>query len=466
MTVSLGLRYEYYPLMRRADRGLEVYNFTTNLLEICGVAGLDPTCGITVEKTLFTPRLGWAYRVNDGLVIRVGYSRNPESDNSATSQMPPSQSFPVTTILTETAPNNYAAVGNLSDGVTTVPIFDLSVGKVKPNSGLTTYRGQFVRGKITSFNASIQKLLPHSHSLTLGYVANRQNGMTKVQNLNYGTLGGGTASQPYVPILGTAAAVNYQSNLGHVQYDSFQANLVRRFSNGFQYTLAYTFSKTINWWAGGIPQPQYWALNKGLAASDQPHQLSATFVYEAPFGSGKKFLSHGGALAHVVGGWQLNGFFTARSGLPYGVTANSASLNAGTGTNQQADQVKASVQTLGGIGPSQPYLDVTAFRPVTDVRFGNSGFNSLRGPSLVNMDASLFRVFRIREKMNIQVRVEGLNATNTPHFGNPSTNVSNLQLNSDGSIRNLNGFGVITGSYRTGRQYDEREIRLGVRFGF
>ena len=466
MTVSLGLRYEYYPLMSRADRGLEVYNFTTNLLEICGIAGLDPTCGITVEKTLFTPRLGWAYRVNDGLVIRVGYSRNPESDNSATSQMPPSQSFPVTTILTETAANNYAAIGNLSDGVTTVPIFDLSVGKVKPNSGLTTYRGEFVRGKITSFNASIQKLLPHSHSLTLGYVANRQNGMTKVQNLNYGTLGGGTASQPYVAILGTAAAVNYQSDLGHVQYDSFQANLVRRFSSGFQYTLAYTFSKTINWWAGGIPQPQYWALNKGLAASDQPHQLSATFVYEAPFGSGKRFLSHGGALAHVVGGWQLNGFFTARSGLPYGVTASSASLNAGTGTNQQADQVKASVQTLGGIGPSQPYFDVTAFRAVTDVRFGNSGFNSLRGPSLVNMDASLFRVFRIRERMNIQVRVEGLNATNTPHFGNPSTNVSNLQLNSDGSIRNLNGFGVITGSYRTGRQYDEREIRLGVRFAF
>ena len=65
MTVSLGLRYEYYPLMRRADRGLEVFNFSSNLLEICGVAGLDPTCGITVEKTLFTPRLGWSFRANE-----------------------------------------------------------------------------------------------------------------------------------------------------------------------------------------------------------------------------------------------------------------------------------------------------------------------------------------------------------------------------------------------------------------
>jgi TonB dependent receptor len=58
MTVSLGLRWEYDPLSRRADRGLEVFNFTTNQLDICGVSGIPSTCGITVEKALFTPRLG------------------------------------------------------------------------------------------------------------------------------------------------------------------------------------------------------------------------------------------------------------------------------------------------------------------------------------------------------------------------------------------------------------------------
>jgi len=174
MTISLGLRYEYYPLIRRADRGLEVFNFSTNMLDICGVAGNSPTCGITVEKDLFTPRLGWAYRLNDTTVIRAGYSRNPENDNGATAQMPPSQAFPVTIILTETAANNYAAIGNLSDGVSLVPQFNLSVGQVKPNAGLTTFRGEYIRGKITSFNVSVQKLLPHNHNLTLGYVANRR----------------------------------------------------------------------------------------------------------------------------------------------------------------------------------------------------------------------------------------------------------------------------------------------------
>ena len=466
MTVSVGVRYEYYPLVRRADRGLEVFNFNTNLLDICGVAGIDPTCGITVEKALFSPRLGWAYRLNGTTVIRAGYSRNPESDNSATSQMPPSQAFPVTIILTETAPNNYAVVGNLADGVTTVPLFDLSVGHVKPNAGLTTNRGEFVRGKITSFNVSVQKLLPHNHNLTIGYVANRQNGMTRAQNVNYGTLGGGTASQPYNAILGVTSAINVEVNQGHVQYDSLQANLVRRFSNGFQYTLAYTFSKAINWWAGGIPQPQYWSLNKGRASNDTPHMFNATYVYELPFGSGKKFLSHKGLAAHIAGGWQLNGFLTMRTGLPFGVSASAASLNAGSGTNQQADQVKSDVQMLGGIGPTQPWFDPTAFRGITEVRFGTAGFNILRGPGVVNLDSSLFRVFRINERWNVQARVEGLNATNTPHFGNPSANISNLQLNADGSVKNLNGFGTVTSSNRTGRQYDEREIRLGVRVGF
>ena len=266
-------------------------------------------------------------------------------------------------------------------------------------------------------------------------------------------------------ILGTTSAINVQSNLGHAQYDSFQANFVRKFSNGFQYTFAYTFSKTINWWAGSIPQPQYWALNKAVASSNVPHLFNATFSYALPFGSGKPLLQHG-VLSRIAGGWQVNGFLNIRSGLPFTVTSSSASLNAGTGTNQQADQVKANVATLGGIGSSAAYFDVTAFAPVTAVRFGTAGFNSLYGPGAANLDASVFREFRFRERMNLQFRAEALNATNTPHFSNPAANVSNLQLNSDGSVKNLNGFGVITSTTRTGRQYDEREIRLSVHFAF
>ena len=460
MTISAGLRWEYYPLTQRADRGLEVFDFDRRELLICGVSGNHPTCGITVEKDLFTPRLGWAYRPTEQMVIRVGYSRNPQNDTSGRNQMPPFQAFPATIILTETGANTYTAIGSLTDGVTIVPQFDLTVGHVRPNAGMTTYRGKFERGTVESWNVSFQRLMPFDHSVTLGYVANRQREMTRNLNTNYGQLGGGTASQPYREL--TTAAINVQGPYGQVYFDSFQASVNKRMSRGLQYTVAYTFAKSTDWWAGTIPQPEYWHLNKGEQSNSNPHLLNTSVVYELPFGPGRKFLTDSGVLSHIAGGWQLNAFFTARSGTPFTVTASAASLNAGTGTSQTADQIK-DPEILGGLSP---YFDVTAFRAVTDVRFGTAAYNSLRGPGVANLDLSFFRTFSLSGTKTVQFRIEALNATNTPHFSNPAANVANLQLNPDGTVRALNGFGVITTTNRLGRQYDEREFRLGVRFTF
>jgi hypothetical protein len=465
MTVSAGVRWEYYPLSQRRDRGLEVFDFDARQLLICGQAGIPQTCGITVEKNLFTPRLGWAYRPTDSTVIRVGYSRNPQNDTSGREQMPPFNAYPATIIYTETAANTYNAIGTLADGFPMVPILDLTVGRLNPvNAGLTTYplNAQFVRGKISSWNVSMQQLLPYGHSLTLGYVANRQNGMTRGVNQNYGQLGGGTQSQPYASI--TTNSINIQGPAGKVKYDSAQASVNKRMSNGLQYSVAYTFAKTIDWWASTIPQPQYWDLNKGEVGL--PHTLNISTVYELPFGSGRKFLADR-TLGKIVGGWQVNAFFTARSGQGLGVSSSATPLNAGNGTPQRADQVKDEVEVFGAgtPGPQTAFFDVLAFRPVTDVRFGNSPLLAFRGPNYKNIDLSLFRTFSF-STMTLQLRVEALNATNTPHFSNPGTNVSNLQLNPDGTVRNLNGFGVITSTNRLGRQYDEREWRLGLRLGF
>ena len=80
---------------------------------------------------------------------------------------------------------------------------------------------------------------------------------------------------------------------------------------------------------------------------------------------------------------------------------------------------------------------------------------------MFNIDFSLFREFQITERWKAQFRAEALNLTNTPHFANPAANVSNLQLNSDGSVRNLGGFGVITATANSGREgIDERLIRF------
>ena len=100
ITASVGLRWEYYSLPRRADHGIEVYDFEANRLLICGVGPNDENCGIEVEKNLFTPRLGIAYRPTEDFVIRAGYSRNPQSNNPGRQQMVPSQSFRQTIVIT------------------------------------------------------------------------------------------------------------------------------------------------------------------------------------------------------------------------------------------------------------------------------------------------------------------------------------------------------------------------------
>jgi outer membrane receptor protein involved in Fe transport len=466
ITASVGVRWEYYSLPSRADHGIEVYDFANNKLLICGVGPNEKNCGIEVEKNLFTPRLGLAYRPTEDFVIRAGYSRNPQSNNPGRQQMTPAQSFPQTIVINQAAPNTLTAIGSLSEGLPIVPLIDQSSGvlTLPAGAGVNTFRDDYVRGKISSWNVSAQKALGTKMSVNVGYVANRQNGMTRNRNINYGQLGGGLASQPFIG-LGINSAMNVFSPDGKVKYDSLQLSFNRRMSEGIAFTAAYTYSNTIDWWATTIPIPEYQYLNK--AETGRPHRLNASLIYELPFGEGKKFLNDGHVMGKVLGGWQLNTFFSHSSGSFVTVTSNANVLNAPGTSTQFADKVKeGDVEIFGNAGPNLQYFDVSAFRSVTQVRFGNAGQNSFVGPTAPNVDMSFFRVFHLGRDRTLQLRAECFNITNTPHFSNPATNISNVTFNADGTIANLNGVGGISSTDRTGRQYDEREWRLGLRFGF
>ena len=130
-----------------------------------------------------------------------------------------------------------------------VPALDLSPGVVRlpAGAGVTTLEGEFIRGTITSWNVTAQKLFPHSLSVTVGYVANRQNDQTRQVNLNYGQIGGGAASQPFnqpnlTNGLRTTAAMNVFRPWGKITYDSLQLSVTRRMIAGFQFTSAYTYA--------------------------------------------------------------------------------------------------------------------------------------------------------------------------------------------------------------------------------
>ena len=105
---------------------------------------------------------------------------------------------------------------------------------------------------------------------------------------------------------------------------------------------------------------------------------------------------------------------------------------------------------------------------MTTPTFGTAGFNSVFGPGAINLDFGLVREFQFAERWHLQFRADAFNATNTPHFSNPSATVSNMVLNPDGTIKSLGGYTSITSTNGgIGREgIDERMLRLGVRIRF
>jgi hypothetical protein len=175
---------------------------------------------------------------------------------------------------------------------------------------------------------------------------------------------------------------------------------------------------------------------------------------ELPFGAGKRF-ANSGAAAGILGGWQVNAIAALHTGFPVTPVAPSTVLNA-PGSGNFAD----CLGPVAVIGSRTQWWDRTNLRDPNSTdpntpRFGSCGTGVLTGPGLVNVDAAIFRKLQITEKINLQFRAEVFNLSNTPHFSDPSADVSS------------GNFGISTGTQNTGREgIDHRFFRFGLRLGF
>jgi outer membrane receptor protein involved in Fe transport len=133
LTLSLGIRWEYYPVPVRADRGVEFFDLASNRVLLCGVGGNSDTCGVKVEKDLFTPRLGVAYRPWDSLVLRAGYSRNPQNDHMYRNA---TYTYPASVTITSVGLNGFTPAGTLETGFPVIPTPDRSQGSLAQPAGV------------------------------------------------------------------------------------------------------------------------------------------------------------------------------------------------------------------------------------------------------------------------------------------------------------------------------------------
>ena len=465
LTLAYGTRYEYFPVPTRADRGLERYNPATNMMEIGGVGSVPRDLGIKVEKALFAPRVGLTFRASPTTVLRAEFGITNDPYSLA---RPMRTNHPILINLVVNAPNSFSWAGRLADGVPPITEPDLGNGilTIPPNVGAVTLPDKFNRGYIKSWNAAIQKELRWRFVAEAAYVGTRQIDQLGLLELNWSAIGTGEAGRQLFQKFGRTAQTKLIAPIGDSQYDALQARLDRRFANGIQLGVGYTLSKSMG--IAGAPDsdntprimiPEYYGLNRALSAFDRRHNLQITNLTELPFGPGKRWLNGGGVVAAVVGGWQLNNLISFYSGTPFDVTSSGTSLNARE-SSQRADLVANHVDILHGTGRGNAWFDPLAFKPVTEARFGTAPWGVLRGPGYANWDAGLFREVKLPRNKTLQLRVEAFNVLDTPHFNNPGGNVSNLQLNADGTVRNLNGFAEVTSSY------GERQARLGIRLGW
>jgi hypothetical protein len=477
LTVNLGLRWEYYPVNTRDAAynnglnanggGLYFLDAKAQTVTICGTtgSGLPEDCGIHVSKKLFAPTIGIAYRPTEKTVVRMGYTLSPYNDLMGRLEF---FAFPGERAIDVLPVNPYVSSGTMRAGFPDdpPPVGTNGIYPILPatgNLGGLPSNKEFTRGYLQSYNVTVQRELPGSLLASVAYVGTHAVKLFMPVGINYGQLGGGTASQPFANIKDFSTGITTIMPWGEDVYNSLQATLNKRMTNGFTLQGAYTYSKDIGM-ATSILIPQYTYYDHTTTALDRTHHLAMSGTYELPFGKSKPFLSRGIGAA-ILGGWMVNGRFNHYSGAPFTVTASGSTCNC-PGNTQTANQVLPDVNTVGsGVG-GQAYFNPLAYAPVTTVSFGSSGLNRLRGPGSTNLDAGIFRTIPITERFKAQIRAEAINVSNTPHFANPGANVSNLQRNSDGSVKNLNGFSQITSTNPLGRLLDQRYFRFALRFTF
>jgi len=339
--------------------------------------------------------------------------------------------------------------------------------------------GQEENGRMTwptayveQWNLSLQREIVANWAVTAAYVGStgRHFSYSGIANIPYPGPGDLNPRRPFFPNLN----VIFQLALPRVNtyYHSFQLKSEHRYSRGLTMVTAYTFSKSIDTQqeirgAGGGGSTQAlnnWNLdgeNRGLSSFDQRHRFVNSFLYELPFGKGKRFLSNGGVAAGIFGNWQINSITTLNTGYPITIYSGVDTANSGVGSIVHANVVP-SIDPIPASQSTSQWFNPAAFTSAPDCRqqavfntlsnplvcFGDAGRNISTGPGLINFDFALLKRIPVAETQNIEFRTEIFNLTNTPPLGLPVNTLTNPSV------------GRILGAGRA------REIQFSLRYSF
>jgi Carboxypeptidase regulatory-like domain/TonB dependent receptor len=277
---------------------------------------------------------------------------------------------------------------------------------------------------------------------------------------------------PYPQYCNSFSSIN--ENAGNSTYHSFQAKVEKRFSEGFWLLGSYTFSKLISntddvqridAGAAFAFSPFERQRYKSLSVGDVPNTFSLTFLYQLPFGKGKRFLGNSGVADKIVGGWQVTSIFRAQSGIPYFFRSSQCNvpsqLRAGCVPAILSGASPFAQEQGGNFDPNKPLFNAAAFESPNSFNFytgAGSRTSNLRGFPYYGHEVALIKSTRISERVEFQIKGEFFNIWNWHTFTTGGTWGTGRAFDEDVASP---AFGTWTGNISK-----PRNIQLGAKFIF
>ena len=472
LTASIGLqidspRREKYDQQSTIDLSvLNPANDKPGALVFAGINGVSSTFSHTQYN--WEPALGFTWNPwgSRRTVVRAGYSLNYSyfplyptafgtlGFNASPVLVSPNDQLAPATTLQEGYPQNFVYPPDLHPTAAN----GLQADYVDP-SGTLPYEQHW--------NLEVERDLPADFVVRAAYDGHRgvhqytgggvELSPIEPADLSYGNrlynLDFNLSLRPYPQFLSLTPGWTYP--IGSSTTHSGLFRFEKRFSHGLNFSGSYTLSKTLQdilW--GAHPQN---ALDlkpeKSIAPYDMTHQLTFNFLYELPFGEGRTYLTQGGWIGGIVGGWSLSGFTTFRSGTPIDLVP----LFNNTGNVTQSLRVNIVPGISAHVQDPTPtqWFNAAAFIQPPDFTLGDGPRThpSLRNPGFQNFDFSLNKRISVTDDWTMELVIEAFNAFNHGNWNNPDPVIGSLEN------PNLNA-GHIIGS--TGG----RVVQIGVRFSF
>ncbi|MBI3680542.1 MAG: TonB-dependent receptor [Acidobacteria bacterium] len=492
LTVNLGVRWDYET--PRTDRFDQLTNFDYQAASPLQAPGLTLRGGLTFvntgglprinahgDRNNFAPRAGIAYRVNAKTVVRTGgglfYGHNGGLGGGA-APFGTSGFQASTTIVTSL------------DGITPIVKWGdpFPSGFNRPTGsrlGLATLLGQGIqfndRGNVTPYSAqwsfTIQREMPGNILLEAGYAGSRglhfpENRQFNQLSPEFLSLGDGLRQQVPNPFFGQiSVGALAQRNVARAQllrpyphfdgvasqaatwasssYHALEMKAEKRYASGLSILVSYTYSKLLDYGIGpfageslGGSTFQNWhniAPDKSSSILDQTQRFIMNAVYELPF-----FKSRSGVEARLLGGWQVGGIWSSFSGGPLGINSTvNNTFSQGGGQRPNWNGQNACVAS----GTPTRWLDGSVFSNPATYSFGTTPrtFNGCRSDGTSQVDFTVTKNTKLRERLNLQVRAEVFNISNSPRFSPPNANFGNPQfgvVNAQSNLPRIVQFGL------------------------